>query len=139
MRFWDTSAVVSLLMEQPVSERARELAREDPEIVAWWGTPAECRSAAARLRREGVLTLEDEDVVHTLLGALGMAWLEVLPSEEVRAQAGRLVRVHTIRASEALQIAAASVWAGSPPLGDFVTFDARLSDVARLEGFNVVS
>jgi predicted nucleic acid-binding protein len=139
VRFWDTSAVVSLLMEQPVSERARELAREDPEIVAWWGTPSECRSAAASLRREGVLTLEDEDVVHALLGAMGMAWLEVLPGEEVRAQAGRLLRVHPIRASEALQIAAACVWAGSPPLGDFVTFDTRLSDVARLEGFNVVS
>jgi hypothetical protein len=48
MRFWDSSAMVPLLLEQPVSERARALLGVDAEMVAWWGTPVECASALAR-------------------------------------------------------------------------------------------
>lgn len=37
MRFWDSSALVTLLLEQPRSAHARSLAVEDAELVVWWG------------------------------------------------------------------------------------------------------
>jgi hypothetical protein len=35
MRFWDSSAVVPLLLEQPRSDQARALLEEDVEVVIW--------------------------------------------------------------------------------------------------------
>lgn len=138
MRFWDTSALVPLLLDQPATARVVELFDEDPEIVAWWGTPLECASAAARLRREDRLTVDEEDVVLSLLDRLAGTWYEILPSEEVRVRAGRLLRVHSLRAADALQLAAARTWSGGAKGVELVTFDERLSKAARLEGFRVL-
>lgn len=138
MRFWDTSAVVPLLLEQEATATVAELLSGDPEMAAWWGTPVECASAAARLRREERLTVVEEERVLELLGELQAAWLEVLPSEEVRTQATRLLRVHPLGAADALQLAAARVWAGPSGVGELVTFDEWLALAARLEGFRVV-
>lgn len=74
----------------------------------------------------------------SLLDSLAAARTEVLPSDEVRAVARRLLRVHVLRAADALQLAAALVWAGSPAGHGFVTYDERLGLAARLEGFTVV-
>ncbi len=134
MRFWDTSAIVPLLLEQPASRGARECLAEDPVMAAWWGTPIECWSAVARLRREGRLSAEEEAGVHALLEQLRESWVEVLPSEEVRERARRLLRVQTLRAADALQLAAALVCAGSPPESGFVALDERLREAARREG-----
>lgn len=138
MRFWDTSAVVPLLLEQQATVEVAPLLSEDPEIVAWWGTPVECASAAARLRREGRLTVAEEDRVLELLARLRDSWLEVLPSEEVRARASRLLRVHPLKAPDALQLAAARIWADGSSGPHLVTFDERLALAARLEGFRVL-
>ena len=101
MRFWDTSALVPLLLEQPTTAESGAILSEDPEIAAWWGTAVECVSAVARLRREDRLTLDDEERALELLETLRQSWLEILPSEEVRAQAVRLLRVHGLKASDA--------------------------------------
>ena len=136
MRFWDSSALFPLLVEEPRSALVRQLLDDDPEIVAWWGTPVECGSAVARLRRERRIDDVDEDRLHDLLARLRAAWIEILPGEEVRLQAMRLLRVHPLRSLDALQLAAAVVWAGSPARGGLVTFDERLRAAARAEGFN---
>ena len=138
MRFWDTSALVPLLLTQEASPAVESLVRQDPHMAAWWGTPLECASAAARLRREGEITPQEESRVLVLLGALQSAWLEVLPSEEVRAEARRLLRVHPLRAADALQLAAALTWSAEPVEAELVTFDERLALAARLEGFTVL-
>jgi predicted nucleic acid-binding protein len=138
VRFWDTSALVPLLLDQAETERVSELLAEDFEIAAWWGTPVECASAAARLRREDRLTVDEEDQVHELLDVLRSSWLEILPSEEVRNRAIRLLRVHGLKAADALQLAAARVWAGSTDRPEMVTYDERLALAAKLEGFRVL-
>ncbi len=74
----------------------------------------------------------------SLLDSLTGVWTEVLPSDEVRARARRLLRVHALRAADALQLAAALVWAGSPAGHGFVTYHERLGLAARLEGFTVL-
>jgi uncharacterized protein len=139
VRFWDTSGLVPLLLEQETSRVVRDLFQADTEAVAWWGTPVEIASAAARLRREGVLTVTGEDRVLELVRALRDGWIEVAPSEEIREQAQRLLRVHALRGADALQLAAALVWAGPSRGGaTLVTFDERLALAARLEGFTIV-
>jgi predicted nucleic acid-binding protein len=64
-------------------------------------------------------------------------WIEILPSAELRDTAMRLLRVHPLRGGNALQLAAARVWAGSWRGASLVTLDERLALVARLEGFQV--
>jgi predicted nucleic acid-binding protein len=128
---------VPLLLEQAATPRVRDLFEADPEVVAWWGTPVEIVSAAARLRREGMLTVANEDRVLELMRTLQNGWIEVAPSEEVRQQAQRLLRVHPLRAADAFQLAAALVWAGPSSDATLVTFDERLARTARLEAFTI--
>jgi uncharacterized protein len=138
MRFWDTSAIIPLLLEQEASGLVRPLLAEDPGIAAWWGTPLECGSAATRLRREGVLTPQEEAEVLSLLDRLRAGWLEILPSQEVRDLGMRLLRVHSLKSADAVQLAAALTWSGPQRAGELVTFDERLSLAARLEGLQVL-
>jgi uncharacterized protein len=139
VRFWDTSAVVPLLLEQEATASVRPLLEEGGGMAAWWGTAVECASAAARLRREEILTVKEEAATLELLRRLRDAWLEVLPSSEVRAEAMRLLRVHPLKAADALQLAAALVWAGPERSAELVTLDERLALAARLEGLRVLA
>lgn len=136
MRFWDASALVPLLLDQPLTERARALHRQDPELVVWWGSPIECASAIARLHRDGQLTATEEAQARALLHSLKASWFEVQPGDAVREQSLRILRLHPLRAADALQLAAAIEWAGSPPEGEFVSFDDRLAAAAQREGFH---
>lgn len=133
MRFWDASALVAICAEEPKSPVLRALLDSDPGIVAWWGSVIECWSAFARRRREGLLTAQDEDAARTVLERLRAAWEEIQPGEEVRRHAGRLLRIHPLRAPDATQLGAALVWSGGGP-GEIVAFDRGLREAARLEG-----
>ena len=139
MRFWDTSAIVPLLVAQPATDAVeRELGR-DPRIVAWWGTGLECRSAAARLEREGRLEAGGTTAALTTIADLESAWTEVPATEAVRSAAARLLRTHPLRTGDALQLAAAIVAAdGDPRTLAFVTLDDRLALAADKEGFRVI-
>ncbi len=137
MKFWDASAVVPLCLDQPASPQAKAFLQEDPAIVVWWGSTVECWSAFARLRRDRVITQDEEDLARTHLETLERSWVEIHPTGEVRGHAARLLKLHTLRAGDALQLAAALVWAGSPPSGAMVVLDRVLREAARLEGFTV--
>ena len=134
MRFWDASALVPLVVDQPESTRVKALLEQDRALVVWWGSVVECWSVFARLRRERVFSVDDEDAARELLHTLQESWIEILPSADVRAHAGRLLRLHAVRSADALQLAAALVWAWHPPSGEFVVFDQRLQEAARMEG-----
>ena len=135
MKFWDASALVPLLLQQPQTKRVRELLAADDELVVWWGSAVECASAIARTHRDGHLTAAAERDARSLLDVLRKSWFEVQPGDAVREQALRLLRVHALRAADALQLAAALEWAGTPPEGGFVTLDDRLLEAAQREGF----
>ncbi|MGH7561729.1 MAG: type II toxin-antitoxin system VapC family toxin [Gemmatimonadales bacterium] len=135
MRFWDSSALVPLCLEQPRTPEARKALAEDPELVLWWGSSIECASAIARLHRDGRLNAAAEAAARELLDTLRMSWFEMQPGDSVREQALRLLRLHALRASDALQLAAALEWSGTPANGVFMTFDERLRAAAHREGF----
>jgi len=136
--FWDSSALVPLLVQEPSTGLARGWLKADPEVVVWWGTAMECASAIACLRREGVVDVRGEANLLSLLDTLARSWTEVLPSDALRASARRLLRVHPLRASDAFQLAAALTWAGTAEGHRLATFDDRLALAAGLEGFAVV-
>ena len=136
MKFWDSSAVVPLLVPEAMSRSLQELYDADPVMFAWWGTEIECTSAIARRQRFGPLR---EDVVaeaFARLSALRAGWHEVEPGDEVRESAKRLLRVHDLRTADALQLAAAVFVAEARPSTlEFVSLDDRLLAAARREGF----
>lgn len=139
MIFWDTSGLVPLVVDEPLSARARRLAQSGGAMVVWWGTATECLSALARREREAVLSPAAADQARALLTVLQQAWHEILATETVRAHAARLLRRHPLRAADALQLAAALTWAaGRPAASRLATFDQRLAEAARGEGFELV-
>jgi hypothetical protein len=139
MKFWDASAILPLCLSEPRSPMIRRILEEDRGIVAWWGTPMECFSAFARLRREKVLDSEGEDRARGFVAHLAAAWAEIQPGTLVREGAGRVLRLHPLRAADSLQLAAALVWAkGRAEMLEFVCLDHRLRAAARLEGFRIL-
>ncbi|MGH9091903.1 MAG: type II toxin-antitoxin system VapC family toxin [Acidimicrobiales bacterium] len=139
MRYWDSSAVVPLVVRQAQSDQVLGWVDEDPELAAWWGTPVECGSALARLERDGLLAPVDADRARARLGELARSWHEVQPSTDVRRRADRLVRVHGLRSLDAFQAAAALVLAADhPETLPVACFDGRLAGALRHEGFTVL-
>lgn len=104
------------------------------------GSEPECASAIARLEREGGLSAAATLEAFERLRALARSWHEVQPVVEVRDVAVRLLRVHPLRAADAIQLAAAFVAAERrPPTLEFVCSDERLTEAAEREGFKVVA
>lgn len=140
MRFWDSSAIVPLVVPEASSNVVRRLYRADPVIVAWWGTELECVSAIARRQREGDLPVAVAHGAFDRLSVLRRSWQEVEPAEELRESATRFLRIHPLRAADALQLAAAFRAAeGRPPTLPFVSLDDRLTAAAQSEGFPIAS
>lgn len=107
-------------------------------MVVWWATEVECVSAIARLEREGSLTSQSTREALERLDALAQGWHEIQPVASVRRTARRLLRVHALRAADALQLAAAIVASQAHPESlRIVSLDDRLIDAARREGFPV--
>lgn len=137
MRFWDSSAVIPLLFGEKTSEQMVKLLEQDRDQRVWWATEVECASAIARTERAGASS--EIPRASELLADLASKWSEVSPSQLVRTMAKRLVRVHPLRASDALQLAAAVVLAdGDPSSVEIVTLDDRLGEAALREGFAVL-
>lgn len=140
MKYWDSSALVPLLLQETLTSRSQQLANEDPEILTWWGTRIECRSALYRLVHGGRLPLAIAAQSEERLKGLSDRWLEIEPTEVVREVAERFLRVHQLRAADSLHLAAAMNGAHFRPAAlPFVCYDSRLSAAATKEGFSVLS
>lgn len=139
MKFWDASAIIPLLVDEPTREPLLRVLEEDPEILAWWGTTVEIASALARREREKLLGADEVEAALTTAHQLADSWHEIVPSTPVRRTAERLLRAHPLRAAESLQLAAVLVAAGHDPTTlEVVCLDARLATAARREGFRVI-
>ena len=139
MRFWDSSAIVPVLVAEPATETLLSLMREPLPPMVWWSTPVECESAITRREREGALDTASAQSARDDLRRLEEMWVEVAPSAEMRNLARRLIRVHPLRTADALQLAAAlAAAAGHPGDLEFVCLDQRLIDAARREGFPIL-
>ena len=139
MRFWDASAIVPLLIAEPSTRRLQAFAASDPDMLVWWGSGVECASALARMERDATLDPRAAVLAFDRLKQLASGWHEVDPSDIVRETAMRLLRVHPLRAADALQLAAALIAAEQRPASlEMLTLDERLASAARKEGFAVI-
>ncbi len=139
MKFWDSSAVVPLLVQEAGTDSLLKMLEDDRQLLVWWGTPVECTSALARREREGDMTADQTTAAIARLASLGTAWDEVAPSIALRGQARRLLRLHPLRAADALQLAAAIMASEHEPTSlEIVTLDDRLKVAAEREGFRVI-
>ena len=135
--FWDSSALVPLCVDQGVSPLANA-ALKNKSMAVWWGTPVEITSAFTRLLRSNEIRQEDFRSALARLAGLRRRWIEVQPTETLRDLAENLPKQYSLRAADALQLAAALVWSTqSPRKRVFVCFDGRLAEAAEREGFAV--
>lgn len=139
MKFWDSSAIVPLLVAEPSTREMQSLASRDGVALVWWATPVECASALARLERDGGLDEAGATAAFDRLRQLAGSWHEVEAGDAVRDAAIRFLRVHPLRAADALQLAAAFIAASRDPATlELVTLDDRVAAAARREGFVVL-
>jgi hypothetical protein len=136
--FWDSSALVSGLLDDARSAEMIDAFDRDPTPAIWWTTPVECRSAVVRAVREKRASHDSATEAMERLRDARSQTREILPVEGVRARAIRLLTQHPLRAADALHLAAALVWCEEQPTNEtFVSLDRRLREAARREGFTV--
>ena len=136
--FWDSSALVPILLPEARSEALTALLSADKEVVIWWATPLECQSALYRRHRDSPLTSPQIREMTERLRAFVEHADTIAPTDDVRRRAARLLASHPLRAADAMQLAAALIWCEEQPHNEtFVSLDDRLSAAARKEGFEV--
>lgn len=135
--FWDASALVPLCATESASAAART-ALKGRLIVVWWATPVEIIGALYRLLRSGHLSQRQLERAIGRLRALRQWWTEVTADARIRELAEALLVRHTLRAADALQLAAALAWCEERAQNQhFMCLDRRLAEAARKEGFQV--
>lgn len=138
MKFWDSSAVTPLLVDERSSGYYERIATQDPAIAVWFFTKTEVRGALERKKRDDEVAGEAVADAKALLGRYAAAWKEVDDFVDVREMAGQLLARHRLSASDALQLAAALVEAKRHPRGrGFVVVDEGLAEAAAAEGFTI--
>jgi hypothetical protein len=139
VKFWDSSALVPLLVHEAATEATQAALRLDSTVIVAWTTAVECASAIARAERDGLIDQSGATTAFARLDELVRIWLEVEPTSDVRDVARRLLRVHRLRAADAIQLASATLAAERRPASlTLVTMDERLEAAALREGFAVV-
>lgn len=116
LAFWDTSAIVSLCCFQEKSQTLRQLRRKY-EVVAWWASSIEARSALKHLLQENQISQTAYAEAVKRLEIQSETWRKILPTEKVRNLAVNLIETHNLRTLDALQLAAALVWCFEKPKG----------------------
>jgi predicted nucleic acid-binding protein len=139
MRFWDASALLPLLVVQPQTRVVRELHRSDDRVMAWILTDMECHAAMCRLARENRLSHPD---LTSAVDRLKILWesVDVITAvSAVKARARRLLSLHPLAATDALQLGAALVAVQDQAAEvEFACVDPVLAAAALREGFRVV-
>lgn len=140
MIFWDSSAVVPLIVREASSEKLLQIYQSDSEMLVWWATELECVSAICRRERDASVHAGHASSAFGRLKRLTDSWHEVQAGDRVKATARRLLRTHNLRSADALQLAAAiTIAQGDASRIVFLTLDDRLRVAAEREGLSLVN
>lgn len=108
MQFWDTSALLPLVVRQPpFSEHCRRIFRRRAARATAFVSRVECRSAIERLARDGALDSAARRRCVTRAERLFAAFDLVTFSADVEREALALLGRHPLRSLDALQLACA--------------------------------
>lgn len=139
MRFWDSSALVPLLIEEKHSDACRIVFRTDSAQIVFCLSRIEILSALWRRYREKLLDEGDIWRAEARLESLANRWTEVHSLTRVREASEVLLRKHPLRAADSLQLGACiAIFGHRRRDREFVVLDDVLAEAAHSEGFNVV-
>ena len=141
LSFWDSSALVPLIIsQQKTTFCLKHWKASAANSLVWWTTQIECFSALSRLKREEEISGEEFEQAEVRLIQLLKACHEVQPSQLLKDKALRALKLHKLRAADAMQLAAALVAAEdlNSPI-NFICLDKRLAESAKLEGLKVLT
>lgn len=138
MRFWDSSAIVPLLVLEKETEQCIKAFQSDQGIMVWTLSKVEVFSALCRRLREGaVKEIDFESAKKRTNDFFDMAF-EIISVPKVKDRAIRLLQVHPLRAADALQLASVLVATQEDTSRvSIMSFDERVILAAKREGFTV--
>ena len=140
MRFWDASAILPLIVEEPGSALARKWLREDQDLVVWGLTRVELAAAIERSAREGRFSPAERATALRRASQLADDSHEVVDLAAVRSRATAVLARHALRAADAAQLGAALLVADPEPASlTMVVLDRRLASAAEREGLSVLT
>jgi predicted nucleic acid-binding protein len=139
MRFWDSSALIPLLVHEQSSDAMRAILSSDRRITASVITPIEIESALWRRRHHDEMDAEQHMSAEEMFAELTASWSEIADIISAQRIALDLLSRHTLRAADAIQLATAIVASNATVASlPFVTLDRDLRAAARAEGFTVL-
>ncbi|CAN5363436.1 hypothetical protein BH23ACI1_BH23ACI1_25230 [soil metagenome] len=140
MKFWDTSALAPLVIDEPSTAAMRQMMAADPDVIVWMLSSIELLSVLGRLGRQTPALADLLPGVRLDAMDLFRHWATVTHADGVKRRAERLVGVHPLSAADAMQLGAALLAAGDrAETLPFVTLDRTLARAAQLEGFRVLT
>jgi len=137
IQYWDTSALVKLVVTEDGSIAARALLRESHYAASCRIAYVEACAAIARAGREGRLAPEALVPVKTAFRAL---WLDLVMIEVDQAlleHASMVAERHALRGYDATHLAAAATICAPGQPATFVTWDLRQAQAAAAQGLAV--
>lgn len=139
MNFWDSSALLPLIIREPSSKKMLDL-KEDSEIILTWTlTPVEIISTLCRLQRMDQIDIAGFEKALKNWKNLEEGIYLIKDIEAVKQRATRLLRTHPLKAADALQLASALIACSDvTPPHSFVSLDKQLTHAAAREGFQVL-
>jgi hypothetical protein len=138
MRFWDSSAIIPLLVLEDKTEYCISAFQTDKEIMVWTMSKVEVFSALCRSFKENTLTEGTFELAKKRMTDLFDIAFEIVSISKVKERALRLSQVHTLKAADALQLA--SVLVATQEVTSklpIMCFDEKLKQAAKLEGFAI--
>ncbi len=134
--YWDTSALLAMLFQEPGSAKVRDLAFRAGGLPGYTSflTFIELESAYARRLAEGSLARDALSRLRLeareLDAALAVIWMD----DEILADARANVAELGLRPADAIQLASARAAAKAEARTKFASLDGRLNEAARAVG-----
>src|SRR5436190_3449361 len=104
MKFWDSSALISLLIVDTHSARADAIVRADGVIVSSFITPIEISSGLWRRRHAQQVSASEHTAADERFAALSRRWSTIHEVDRVVDESLSLLTRHPLRAGDAIQL-----------------------------------
>jgi predicted nucleic acid-binding protein len=138
MLFWDSSALLAIILHESSAALLRPFLDEDPEVASSFITPLEIVSTIWRRQHADLFSLAQVQDVDQLYSVITKNWITLGDTRTIDV-ALRLVARQPLRTGDAIQLASAlEVADREGVMLPFVTLDEELGAAARAEGLRVL-